>query len=480
MKKFWGCFLALDVVKCDDDKNKMSSKKALSLINIFILSLFLISGQVRAASSTNFVLDFGSISGPAGEIESDNFSLQTECVGISGLGESDNFANNLAIYAAAEHEDVCGNGVKECDETCDGSDFGILTCASYGFDSGSLGCSASCGIITTGCSGGNVGVGVNSEEGGEEEEEEIVVQNVVTSLGGGGGAFRKSVQTNLVESEVPDVIEKVAISKPEPVPSPVPIEIIETEPADEIGFLEGMKGWLGFDQVKRMKQMTTDKTPLMRGNLDENEEFEVVVVNEKGKVMENGKVKTDVNGEFVFEVKKQMGRGNHRVQIFEKGGEMKMEMEVKVVSAQMEPIRVMSFGEMEGVEYLPGLILDLGKVEDADGKIRGMAEPGAEIVALFQSEVRMVKTEADKNGEWEVEIPNNLGLGRHSVMITQKVFGVISEDIHFEFELVVPVLGAGEVKREWAKLTWGNGLGGLILVMMGGVGIWGWRRKHHH
>ena len=46
----------------------------------------------------------------------------------------------------------CGNGSLERGEVCDGFDFGGATCASLGFLSGTLACSADCGgIDTTGC-----------------------------------------------------------------------------------------------------------------------------------------------------------------------------------------------------------------------------------------------------------------------------------------------------------------------------------------
>lgn len=39
---------------------------------------------------------------------------------------------------------VCGNGVRETGEACDGADFGGFTCATVGYASGSLGCESSC------------------------------------------------------------------------------------------------------------------------------------------------------------------------------------------------------------------------------------------------------------------------------------------------------------------------------------------------
>jgi hypothetical protein len=46
---------------------------------------------------------------------------------------------------------LCGNGVKDGSESCDGSDLGGKSCTSFGFAGGTLTCTASCGFNTSGC-----------------------------------------------------------------------------------------------------------------------------------------------------------------------------------------------------------------------------------------------------------------------------------------------------------------------------------------
>lgn len=60
---------------------------------------------------------------------------------------------------------VCGNGVLEGGETCDGANFGTATCASMGFSGGILGCRPGCAsldttLCTTGGGGSSCGNGV--------------------------------------------------------------------------------------------------------------------------------------------------------------------------------------------------------------------------------------------------------------------------------------------------------------------------------
>jgi len=72
---------------------------------------------------------------------------------------------------------VCGNGIQEGSEECDGTDFGIYTgtCNNYNsaYSSGNLICTASCTISTTNCVTAGGGGGGDGEDEDEEEEEPI-------------------------------------------------------------------------------------------------------------------------------------------------------------------------------------------------------------------------------------------------------------------------------------------------------------------
>lgn len=53
---------------------------------------------------------------------------------------------------------VCGNGIREASELCDGADLGGATCMSLGLSIGALNCKADCTLDATGCGGqGNCG-----------------------------------------------------------------------------------------------------------------------------------------------------------------------------------------------------------------------------------------------------------------------------------------------------------------------------------
>jgi hypothetical protein len=46
---------------------------------------------------------------------------------------------------------VCGNGIKEINEQCDGNDFGGQTCFNFGYSGGSLSCNSNCTLNFSGC-----------------------------------------------------------------------------------------------------------------------------------------------------------------------------------------------------------------------------------------------------------------------------------------------------------------------------------------
>ena len=67
-------------------------------------------------------------------------------------------AGSFGLWSSGQERTIgcagayCGNGVKDGTEVCDGTDLGGATCASLGYDSGTLTCRANCaGFITMGC-----------------------------------------------------------------------------------------------------------------------------------------------------------------------------------------------------------------------------------------------------------------------------------------------------------------------------------------
>lgn len=73
-------------------------------------------------------------------------------LGVVGLlSYSQSRAQTSSVIGATVQLSVCGNGVKESGEQCDGTDYGGVMCSSLGYDAGTLSCSDACTYVATSC-----------------------------------------------------------------------------------------------------------------------------------------------------------------------------------------------------------------------------------------------------------------------------------------------------------------------------------------
>jgi hypothetical protein len=100
---------------------------------------------------------------------------------------------DLRIAAPGDSGDcnpVCGNGLLESGEECDGADLGGATCESLGFSGGSLACSASCEQDTSGCTeGGAFAVQVFRPSGLPVAGADVTVGAATMQTGSDGGVL---------------------------------------------------------------------------------------------------------------------------------------------------------------------------------------------------------------------------------------------------------------------------------------------------
>lgn len=72
--------------------------------------------------------------------------------------QGDLICSNTCDLISTSTCSICGNGIKEGYEQCDGSDYGLtasgtpVTCRQYGYNSGTLGCSGACNVSVMNCS----------------------------------------------------------------------------------------------------------------------------------------------------------------------------------------------------------------------------------------------------------------------------------------------------------------------------------------
>jgi len=179
--------------------------KSLVIIMIIIASTSLVMKENQSfaafSNSADFSLEFGPISNDFIGLSSKDFQVK------STLNTS-----------------ICGNGIGETGEECDGSDFNGSTCATYGFTSGSLQC-VSCEIISSDCSNDNGnGEGSGYRPGYTAQGHFYQATTIVDD--------EEAVVEEIVEEVAEEVAEESIKEKPEE--ESIPVEITVQEPVDEV------------------------------------------------------------------------------------------------------------------------------------------------------------------------------------------------------------------------------------------------------
>lgn len=82
---------------------------------------------------------------------------------------------------------LCGNGIKDGIESCDGNDLGATSCTSFGFAGGTLACAANCGFNTSGCNPIVCGNGII--DAGEQCDQDNLNGETCVTQGFGAGTL---------------------------------------------------------------------------------------------------------------------------------------------------------------------------------------------------------------------------------------------------------------------------------------------------
>lgn len=88
----------------------------------------------------------------ATSVSDDEAEAEAESESGAEAGDSTTTSTTTTTNSSEEGNPVCGNGVKEGDEECDGNDVGGLTCLDFGHDNGALICADDCKLFTNACS----------------------------------------------------------------------------------------------------------------------------------------------------------------------------------------------------------------------------------------------------------------------------------------------------------------------------------------
>lgn len=134
---------------------------------------------------------FNNPTGPSNNTSADDPAGSTGDVATTGIsagnteGQSSGAETSAGGDASSGSADdaLCGDGILQASESCDGKELGGASCADFGFEEGTLVCDGQCNVLTDGCRTCGDGVRAPSElcDGADLGGETCVSQG----LGGG-------------------------------------------------------------------------------------------------------------------------------------------------------------------------------------------------------------------------------------------------------------------------------------------------------
>ncbi|MEZ4294614.1 MAG: hypothetical protein R3B70_06535 [Polyangiaceae bacterium] len=124
-------------------------------MRILLLSAVLAATSLLGCATQTTTTGTGGAGGTGG---SGGTTTTTDPGGAGGTGGAEGGTGGMGgtgggttTSTSSTTEDLCGNGVKDDGEQCDGKDLGGKTCASIGFSGGQLQCNSFCAIVASGC-----------------------------------------------------------------------------------------------------------------------------------------------------------------------------------------------------------------------------------------------------------------------------------------------------------------------------------------
>ena len=270
---------------------------------------------------------------------------------------------------------VCGDGVKDASEACDGTDFGGLACHDYGFNEGELTCSADCNTITTGfCST----CGNSVREGYEQCDASDFGGNSCSTFGYNTGTLSCSGGCNVVLTACASV------------------GVTEPGSAGSQGGGSGSRGGggpVGFNPGSELAPKETKV--IIIGKAYPGSDVNVLI---DGKVI--GIVKADPKADFYFETKAitpgVVGIGIWAEDSYGRKSALQT-LTFRVASGAVTTV--------SGAYLSPSIDIDKPTVAKGETlKIFGQTVPESDVMVHVNSEAEIIKqTDATAKGDWNLD-----------------------------------------------------------------------------
>lgn len=448
------------------------------VFTLVLLSMFFASGAclpvgtalAESSTSSSYRLDYARLTSDSDQKTSASYNLTDSISDISVEGNSLNY-NLRNVYSAptAAGGPVCGNAVIETGEQCEGVNFNGLTCASYGFDSGSLQCGG-CQIVTTSCfnKGGGGGGGWICGNGIREASEQCDDGNTQPNDGcsaycfietqfcgdgiketgeqcddgnanyGDGCTPTCAVEIPGVPPEIPSAPELTfqpafdpnlpfLIKKPEPTPTPIPPPIKpitpeealpeEMKPAAPTYYDYHFANYLAGERIT-----TLDETPFVVTKAEPNAVYEMVITDESDAVVVRQGVQSSPKGILMFEGIPFLDYRNYSITLYDRDRQIFKSWTITIEDHEYREHDNLAINDELSREHI-----SLGTFEKV-ADISGIGKPNTKYHAYLQqiekqgkriSEIEYFTATANEHGDYKLVLPENLKDGPYLMNVVQ-------------------------------------------------------------
>ncbi|MBD3329999.1 hypothetical protein GF354_00540 [Candidatus Peregrinibacteria bacterium] len=446
---------------------KIKTQILASFFSILFVSLFCLNAS--ASTSSDFFLDYETVSTGADTGSSSSFEMLSGVNDAETNSSSSSFKLTTINLIPDSATYVCGNGVIDPGELCDGTNFGGISCSTYGYDQGSLTCISCVVIDQTSCSSSTAPTVIttpSSGDGGpiyhiqsgqlvdEEEEEEPYTPDEPSVPTEPQVPTEPTPPTTEPEPTPVTPSEPEQITKPITYTPPTGVVQVPTEPSPDkttetpTPIPKEQKPHFTYFTPTEIIQ-TIDNKPVLADELKPNTEYVITVTNSEGEVVQELNIETDSEGAYVYEIPTELTDGDYNFKIYEVVLQTEKDYKLSIVDKDYPAIRIERFGEIEYPVINTKYQIDIGGISlDTHKFISGYTIPQTRVIAYFQSErVYTVEDTADENGYFELEIPSDLELGEHTATIVQ-IFPdkTISENLVYRFSLIEAPINQEELR----------------------------------
>lgn len=462
------------------------------ILALVILITLLSSGlnsfaYAESSSSSSYRIDYARFTSDSDRKTSDSYVLLDSISDISVEGDSSNYQLRNVYAGVSAAGAICGNGIIETGESCEGNNFQNLTCNSFGFQLGSLQC-INCQIITSTCYNPSSGGGSSffCGNGMREAGEQCDDGNTFNGDGCSAGCRLESADCGngiknigeecddgninygdgctpmcKLEVEKPEVPEEPEVPTPSELiftpgfdpsliyPSLKPTEVVirpsapeEPEEPDISPTRPSAPEYYDyhFESFPVGETVSVlDETIFIVTSAPANEFFELVILNAEDELIVRQGIQSSPEGILMAESIPFLDYKDYKVFLMDRDHEMFKGWNIRIEDRKYRIQDNLFVNDELSREYIA-----LGTFKKIE-TVAGIGKPGTKYYAYLQEiekisntipSIEVMKATADKDGYYEIDLPEKLKDGAYVMHLVQIYEdGKVSRNKRYIFDL---------------------------------------------